>query len=315
VRATLLLPGLALALAAGACGDVQRAADGTASAPAPRLEQRVAVSGDVPRARPADFRAPIARYRAHVRRELTAMAADVAALRAALARGDLAGARGAWLAADGRYESIGAAYGAFGPLDAAIDGRPGVLQGGVRSARFDGLHRVELALWGRRSTADARAPAARLARDVARLRSHVGSIAIDPLDYALRAHEVLEDTLQLQLAGVASPWASAALVALEGNVRGTDVVLGSLRPLVVRRNPRVLAQAQAALARLRAELRRLHRRGGGALPRWDALPRRERERVAGLTAAAAEQLAFVPELIDPRPPRRPQRALGTELAQ
>ena len=30
----------------------------------------------------------------------------------------------AWLAADARYESIGAAYGAFGDLDAAINGEP-----------------------------------------------------------------------------------------------------------------------------------------------------------------------------------------------
>ena len=69
------------------------------------------------------LRRPIATYRRHVRRELGAMLGEVAPLRAAIARHDRAGARAAWLAADARYESIGAAYGAFGDLDAAIDGR------------------------------------------------------------------------------------------------------------------------------------------------------------------------------------------------
>jgi high-affinity iron transporter len=279
--------------------------------PAAKVESRVILSGTVPHARPADFRVPIATYGHHVRRALTAMLADVDRLRAATARGELAGARRAWLAADARYETIGAAYGAFGDLDAAINGRPAGLAGGIHAPDFVGLHRIELALWARRSTRDARPFAVRLAGDVRRLRERVGRIEIDPLDYALRTHEVLEDSLHLQLAGQASPWSGAALVALDANVQGTDVVLGSLRGLVARSNPRVLQRADAALATLRRELRRL-RRPDGTLPRWDALDQRQRERVNGFTAAATEQLAYVPELADPRPARPLQRALGTK---
>jgi iron uptake system EfeUOB component EfeO/EfeM len=136
-----------------------------------------------------------------VRRQLRTLLGEVAALRAAIARDDLAGARAAWLKADARYESIGAAYGAFGDLDAAVNGRPAGLPGGVRSPDFTGLHRVELALWQRRSTRAAATPAARLARDVARLREGVAKMDIDPLEYSLRAHEILEDGIHLQLSG------------------------------------------------------------------------------------------------------------------
>jgi len=135
-------------------------------------------------------------------------------------------------------------------------------------------------------------------------------MTIDPLEYSLRAHEILEDGIHLQLSGQASPWSGAALVALRAEVRGTGVVLDTLDPLITRRDPGgALAQARRALCRLSTALARLERRDG-SLPRWDRLAQRDRELVDGLAAGAAEQLAYVPELIDPRPPRPAQRPFG-----
>jgi iron uptake system EfeUOB component EfeO/EfeM len=135
-------------------------------------------------------------------------------------------------------------------------------------------------------------------------------MTIDPLEYSLRAHEILEDGIHLQLSGQASPWSGAALVALRAEVRGTGVVLDTLDPLITRRDPGgALAQARRALRRLSTALARLERRDG-SLPRWDRLAQRDRELVDGLAAGAAEQLAYVPELIDPRPPRPAQRPFG-----
>ena len=122
---------------------------------------------------------------------------------------------------------------------------------------------------------------------------------------------MLEDTLHLQLSGQASPWSGAALVALRSNVAGTEVVLDSLRPLVARRDPRVLDDADRALSQLRDATRSVTG-SGGSLPRWDELSQRDRELIAGRTAAAAEALAYVPEIVDPRPPRPVQRVFGTE---
>jgi iron uptake system EfeUOB component EfeO/EfeM len=295
---------LAAALAAG-CGGGDPDSVPAAQQVAPPLSARTAVSGKVPHATPEDLARPIAVYRRHVRAQLGAMLGEVDALRGAAAAGDLAAAKQAWLRADARYETIGAAYGAFGDLDAAINGRPAGLADGVRSPDFTGLHRIELALWGRRSTADAAPFAAGLSHDVRKLRRAVGrKLEIDPLEYSLRAHEVLEDTLHLQLSGQASPWAGGAVLALRSNVAGTRVVLASLRGLITRHNPAVVAEAERSLDTLDDAVRSVAA-PDGALPRWDALDQRQRERIAGLTAAAAEKLAYVPELVDPRPPRAP----------
>jgi iron uptake system EfeUOB component EfeO/EfeM len=300
----LALLGCAACLLAAGCG-------GSAPKPQPPaqpLAGTIERSGTLPPVRPADLERPIAGYRRHVRAELGRMLPELDRLQAAERAGDRAAARRAWLAADARYESIGAAYGAFGDLDAAINGRPAGLAGGVRSPDFTGLHRVERILWTRGALRDSLAPTRRLARDVRRLRARVRGLDIDPLEYSLRAHEVLEDSLHLQLSGQASPWSGGALVALRANVRGTRVVLGSVRGLLMRRDPVVVTRAERQLRALSAALADVE--SGGQLPRWDGLARRDRERIAGRTAAAAEALAFVPELLDPRPLRPSKPSLG-----
>ena len=306
-RPLILAAAIAVGVLAGCGGGSKQHA---ANAPPQPYAKRSTIAEVVPRVTPEDYARPIATYKRYVRRQLRTLLGEVAGLRAAIADHDLAGARAAWLKADARLESVGGAYGAFGDLDAAVNGRPDGLPGGTRSPDFTGLHRVELALWQRRSTRAAAAPAARLARDVARLRAGAAKMEIDPLEYSLRAHEIIEDGIHLQLSGQASPWSGSALVALRSEARGTSVVLDTLEPMIARRdNGGALPQARRALRRLAATLARLERHDG-SLPRWDRLPQRQRELVDGVTTSAAEQLAYVPELIDPRPPRPAQRAFG-----
>ncbi len=306
VRRPVLALLLLSALASG-CGHADGRQD-TGAAPVGNDRQfygeRSLGGKQIARPRDADFGRPIAAYRRHVVRELDGMLDEVGALSRATRSGDLSGARAAWLRALARYESIGAAYGAFGPLDAAINGRPGGLPGGTGSPDFTGLHRIELALFRRGSTADAAPFASRLAADVRRLQQAVGgALDIAPLDYALRAHEILEDSLHLQLSGVATPWSGAALTALKANLASTRVVLETLSPLIAPRDTAgTLRASELALDRLDDGLRAVARAHGGDLPRWDRVRLAERQRIDALTAAAAETLAFVPEIVDPRPP-------------
>ena len=303
-----------LVLLTGCGGGGGSATTSAGNPPAQPLEDLVLLSGNIPRVRPADFERPTAEYRRYVLTQLEPMQRQVERLRGAVAGGDLAAARRAWLAADERYESIGAAYGAFGALDARINGGAGGLRGGVDSPEFTGLHRIELALFGRDSTAEAAPYVNRLAADVAALRRVVPTIEIEPLEYALRSHEVLEGTLDLQLSGRESPWSGSALVALRANLKGTEVVLATLHQLIKRRSPIVLQRIELSLAALAKAIEDVET-ADGAMPRWDRVSERVRTRLAGLTAAAAERLAFVPEVIDPRPPLPRKSSIGTVEAE
>ena len=309
-----LLAALAASLLAGCGGGDGTGASTAAVAAAPKLADRVLVSGANPAVKPSDLAAPITAYKHHVAAGLRRMESDVARLDVAVGNGDLAAARRAWLEADASYESIGAAYGAFGDLDARINGETAGRRGGVSSPDFTGLHRIELALFGRDSVADAEPYVAPLAADVRALRRQVPGLEIEPLEYVLRGHEVFEGALDLQLSGRASPWSSDALVALDANLRGTRVVIGTLRSLIEPREPLLVGRIDRSLDALARTLRGLAG-PGGAMPRWDRLPAAEKTLVAGQTAAAAEELAYVPEVVDPRPLVPERSAIGEVQAE
>jgi hypothetical protein len=97
------------------------------------------------------------------------------------------------------------------------------------------------------------------------------------------------------------------------NVEGTRVVLESLTPLIDARSKGARVAAERSLDRLGRALRALRRHHHG-YPALRDTPQVERERIAALVAAAAERLALVPELIDPRGARPVRGAFG-ESAQ
>jgi iron uptake system EfeUOB component EfeO/EfeM len=311
LAAALIAVSATVALAG--CGAGAESSTATVEA-ASKLADRVLVSGANPAVKPADLARPIAIYKRHVVAELGTMEGDLRRLRGAVDAGDLAGARRAWLDADASYESIGAAYGAFGDLDARINGETAGLPGGTASPDFTGLHRIELALFGRGSVADARPYVPRLAADVRALRRRVPGLAVEPLEYVLRGHEVFEGALDLQLTGRAAPWSADALVALDSNLRGTRIVIATLRPLIAPREPLLVGRIDRSLDALQKTLRGLAG-PGGTMPRWDQLPAAEKTVVAGQTAAAAEDLAYVPEVVDPRPLVPQRSAIGEVQAE
>lgn len=243
--------------------------------------------------RPAVFDRPIAAYRRYAARQATALQVPVRRLRRAVRRGDRAAARTAWTAAYRRYLLLGAAYGALGALDDAIDGSPGGLRRGVHDPQFTGLHRIEHDLWTGRPTRALAPVLARLDRDVRRLPAAVRTVEIAPLDYATRAHEILEDAQRDFLSGVAAPWSGAGLVATVAAVDATDVVLRTLRPLLTGRGD-ALQPVDTRMGQLHATLRAIRRAHGSRTPRLDALTRGQRARLNGALGAALEALSAVP---------------------
>ncbi len=209
------------------------------------------------------FDRPLARYRAYAGGQADAMQGAVARLASALRRGDRVAAQAAWLGAYDRYLRLGAAYGALGALDQAIDGTPGGLPGGVDDPRFSGLHRIEHGLWRDAPLATLAPWAARLTADVTRLRSVVRTVSITPLEYATRAHEILEDAQRDMLSGRAAPWSGAGVLATAASLAATEEVIGTLRPLLDGRGD-ALAPVQVEMARLAGALAAVRRAHGGA---------------------------------------------------
>ncbi|HEY4280077.1 MAG TPA: EfeM/EfeO family lipoprotein [Conexibacter sp.] len=242
---------------------------------------------------PKVFDKPIAQYRAYATREAIAMRRPVAALIAALQHGDRDAAKQAWGDAYDRYLLLGAAYGALGDLDVAIDGTPGHLAGGVSDPGFTGIHRIEHDLWTGKPLPGIVTFAKGLQRNVDKLPHALRTVEITPLDYATRAHEIMEDAQRDMISNVAAPWSGEGLRATDDGLLATGVVLRTLSPILDGRGD-ALAQTTSysqQLAMLIAQLKRAH---GGQIPTLDQLTHTEHDEVNASLGALLEALSGIP---------------------
>ncbi len=258
---------------------------------------------------PAAFVQPIARYRAYAGAQLTAMQVPIANLQRALAANDRPAAEAAWSAAFARYLRLGAVYlaGELATLNAQIDGTPGGLPGGVADPRFAGLHEIEYGLWTGRSPASLTAEAAALSHAVGRLRVALPHVSITPLEYATRAHEILEDAQRDLLSGTDVPWSGEGVTGTAAGLAATEEVLATLHPFLISEDgtengePPIGPAIETELAQLRRTLSALARTHGGRLPTNAQLTGAEAERLDGALGGALEALSTVPGELESEP--------------
>lgn len=218
-----------------------------------------------------DLIPPTLLYQKWVAAQLPGLVRDTATLQAAVDRGDLAAARTAWLPAHLDYERLGAAYGTFGDLDDSINGTTKGLPGGLTDPGFTGFHRLEYGLWNGQSAAALKPVAAKLSQDVRTLQTQWRTAQMDPLLLGLRAHEIVENTIQFELTGRTDYGSGSNLATAQANLQGTAEALTLLRPLLATRMT-TLPQINADMTAAEAELTKL-----GDVPLASlALPDRER---------------------------------------
>ncbi|WP_210586175.1 EfeM/EfeO family lipoprotein [Streptomyces sp. GESEQ-35] len=244
-----------------------------------------------------DLIPPTLAYQKWIQARTVELAQRTDVLRDAVDRGDLAAARAAWLPAHLVYERMGAAYGTFGDADAAINGTTAGLSGGVRDAGFAGFRRVEYGLWHGESASSLRGPADRLAEAVRALHDSWPDQRMDPADVGLRAHEILENTVQFELTGRTDYGSHTNLATARANLDGTRVLLGYLRPLLTTRAVG-LPGIDAWMNRAQSTLGGFEHDG-----RWTpltGLTRAQREKADADLGELVERLADVAALTDVR---------------
>jgi high-affinity iron transporter len=245
-----------------------------------------------------DLSAPLTAYKAYVNRGLSTLVTQTRQLSDDIRAGHLDTARTDWLTAHRTYASLGAAYGTFEDFDQKINGRPDGLPGGVRDQRFTGFHRIEYGLWHGQSAADLKGPAQQLADDAAGLQKAFPHQDFDPSDLPLRAHEILENTLQFELTGDTDQGSGTGLATADANLAGTRELLTVLRPLLTARAPRLLPTVDADIARLQRLLDSAHH--GNRWTPVDRLDPAAKARIDGATGQLLEDLSPVPDLLEIR---------------
>jgi high-affinity iron transporter len=246
----------------------------------------------------ADDLTPIAtEVRDRTQTALESLAGETGALRAAVVAGRLDEAKTLWLRAHLDYERLGVAYGTFDDFDAKIDGRPEGQPRGTSDAHWTGFLRLERGLWGGEPLSALAPVAARLDDDVHALVAAFPDQFTDVRDIPLRAHEILENTLQFQLTGDADQGSHTVLATAEANVEGTESVLGALGPLLRSREPKLAAASQRALGSL-GTLLATNRRADGTWLGLSDLTVPQREQLDSRFGSVLETLSPIPDVLE-----------------
>lgn len=234
---------------------------------------------------------PVAQaYGGWVGTRLPALRQQVAALAADAEEGDLPAARRDWLTAHTTYETLGAAYDAFGDAGDELDGLP--------RDGLTGFHLVESQLWGGADAATVSASARQLEADVTALAASFGDAEIDPGAVGLRAHEIVEVAIQDVLTGAADAGSRTELATIDANLDGAAHALAPLHDLLASRYPD-LDRTTSALQSTRVLVETFRAADGSWTP-LAGLDRTQRERLDAALDRDAELLAPVAAICDPR---------------
>jgi iron uptake system component EfeO len=240
---------------------------------------------------------PLAKaYATYTEAGLTVLATETAALAADVASGNLSAAEHDWLTAHLRYETLGAAYDAFGNFDDEIDGRADAV--GVSSPDWTGFYRLEYGLWHGQPVSELTPVADTLNADVHQLLASWPSQQIPLVDIGLRAHEILENALEYQLTGHDDYGSGTTLATTLANIQGTRYLLSLLHPLLAPRYAQ-LPRVYAGLSLLQSLIQKEQLPNGSWVP-VSALPTGTRQAIDAACDEAVQELAPIASIAEPR---------------
>jgi iron uptake system component EfeO len=240
---------------------------------------------------------PLAKqYATYTEAGLRVLARETATLAADVRAAGLAAAKREWLTAHLQYETLGAAYDAFGNFDDEIDGRADAL--GISSPQWTGFYRLEYGLWHGQPSHELIAVADTLNTDAHKLLAWWPGQQIPLIDVGLRTHEILENALEFQLTGHDDYGSGTTLATTLANIGGTRYLLSLLHPLLAPRYPQ-LPEVYTGLRILQSLLEKERLANGWWVP-VSALPALDRERIDAACDQVLQQLAPIASIAEPR---------------
>jgi iron uptake system component EfeO len=243
-----------------------------------------------------DLVGPAKEYQTYVAAGLNTLVGQTQTLDGDVQHGNLTAARRDWLTAHLEYETLGAAYDAFGNFDDEIDGRADAL--GVSNPQWTGFYRIEYGLWHGQSATELLPYANELAADVRSLLATWPTMEIPLIDMGLRTHEIMENALEFQLTGHDDYGSGTTLATVLANIQGDRELLSLLHPLLASRYPGLPA-VYTWLDRLQALVEAQRQPDGTWIP-VSQLPQAASQAIDAACGQLLEELAPIASIAEPR---------------
>ena len=255
----------------------------------PRGTLKVSGTDQVALATPAELVAPIAQYKAYVVAETDTLVTATAAFTAAIKAGNLAEAQRLYAPARAHYERIEPIAELFDDLDKAMDARVDDFEKKEADPTWTGFHRLEYALWVKKSTAGLEATADKLAADTVDLRQRLDTLDLPPKNVVGGAAALIEEVASKKISGEEERYSRTDLWDFQANTDGAQKIFGVLKPLVSAKDPALVARVDGNFARVDTTLAK-YKQGDGFEP-YDKLTNTDRNALKRSITALAEDLS------------------------
>ncbi|WP_079417078.1 iron uptake system protein EfeO [Thiomonas intermedia] len=239
----------------------------------------------------AAFIGPLAEQRFDLTMRSDDLLEAASALRLAIEAGQLDAARAAYLKARIDYQHIAATAQRYGDLDNAINARADYFAQREKDPAFGGFHRIEYGLFAENSTAGLLPVATKLNADLTALRTAMLARPLPPQQLALNAERLMRSLAQTRSQGEEERYSHADLAGFAANLDSVNKTLALLQPLLVKADPKLLAQLQTETANLASTLGGLH--GTEGYRPYDQVDASTRQRIAQQANLLAQSLGAV----------------------
>ncbi|HEX4768198.1 MAG TPA: iron uptake system protein EfeO [Lichenihabitans sp.] len=240
---------------------------------------------------PMDLVGPLAEYKAYVTREVEALAAETRTFTDAVKAGKLDEARALYAPTRQHYERIEPIAELFSDLDTSVDSREDDFELKAKDPKFTGFHRIEKGLFADRSTAGLEPLADKLMADASDLKSRIAGLTITPKSMVGGAASLIEEVASKKVSGEEDRYSRTDLWDFQANLDGAQKIVDLLDPLVVKRNPELVARVGENFAKVDAILAKYRTSEGGGYVSYDKLETADRNRLKGPITVLAEDLS------------------------
>jgi iron uptake system component EfeO len=136
------------------------------------------------------------------------------------------------------YERVEPTAEIWGDLDARIDGR---VDDAASPAQFTGFHRLEQAIWQKKSLSGTGKLADRLSTDVQTLYSQVKTVEYQPGEIANGATDLVNEIQASKITGEEERYSHIDLLDFRGNLDGANEAVKVLLPVLQAKDPQLAA--------------------------------------------------------------------------
>lgn len=234
------------------------------------------------------FIGPLSEYRVYLSMQGSALIKAVTALQQAIEAGDLNAAQAAYGPARAAYQRIAPAAQRLSELDNAINARADYYEKREQDPGFSGFHRIEYALFEKK-TVDGLTPVAqRLLTDVTSLKQQLLAQSLAPEQLASIVVRTMRSLAEIRSNGEEERYSHLDLNGFAANLEGTRKVVDLIRPLLAKNSGDLLQKIDSAAAALDTELNGLST-DAGYRP-YDQVMAEQRKLIAEKAKALADAL-------------------------